>query len=184
MTDPQTAADAAERVQRWLDVREPVAVSDVIATVIPDVGVRSERFPLNASDLAALLAERARMAAELERVRGERDEDVRAVATVARATGLNWISTMAAITALRERFADRIAALAASAAPDATGDTQTAERRADGLRDLTKLEGAQRGSQRDAVCGAPSHRDFGDVVPCELPDGHRYHRNGTREWMP
>ena len=70
-TDPQTAADAAERVQAFLDARASAAVSDVIATVIPDAGRRSERFPLTASDLAELLADRARMAAELEQARGE-----------------------------------------------------------------------------------------------------------------
>jgi len=68
-TDPQTAADAAERVQAFLDARAPFAVSDVIATVIPNAGRRSERFPLTASDLTTLLADRARLAAELEQVR-------------------------------------------------------------------------------------------------------------------
>jgi len=64
-TDPQTAADAAERVQAFLDARASAAVSDVIATVIPDIGARSQRFPLTASDLNVLLA-------ELEQARGER----------------------------------------------------------------------------------------------------------------
>jgi len=68
-TDPQTAADAAERVQAFLDARASAAVSDVIATVIPDIGTTSQRFPLTAGDLAALLADRARLAAELEQAR-------------------------------------------------------------------------------------------------------------------
>lgn len=69
--DPQTAADAAERVQAFLDARAPFAVSDVIATVIPNAGRRSERFPLTASDLTTLLADRVRLEAELEQVRDD-----------------------------------------------------------------------------------------------------------------
>lgn len=101
MTDPQTAADAAERVQRWLDAYDPDAP---------------------APDPATAMYRRAHE--------------------------------------LRTCFAGRLFAagydpaapgVAAGAASDATGDTQTGERRADGQRDLTKLEGPQRGSQGDGA---------------------------------
>ena len=66
MTDPQTAADAAERndvaaarVEAWLEGYNPI---------LPKAAVRSLLW-----ERAELLAERARMAAELEQVRGERD---------------------------------------------------------------------------------------------------------------
>lgn len=54
MTDPQTAADAAERVQRWLDAVQ--AADDRLG-----------------HDLHAVLEDRKRMAAELEQVRTDRD---------------------------------------------------------------------------------------------------------------
>jgi hypothetical protein len=43
-----------------------------------------------------------------------------------------------------------------------------------------------RNRDRGQACGAPAHRDFVGAadVRCELPAGHQFHRNGTREWLP
>lgn len=80
MTDPQTAADAAERndvaaarVQAWLDGHSPIP---------PKGAVRSLLW-----ERAELLADCARMAAELEQVRGERGADL--VAVVAMLDGVD-----------------------------------------------------------------------------------------------
>ncbi len=73
-TDPQTAADAAERVQAFVDGRpwlEPGEPGAIVMTVPDPDRTRGRWLHLYDADLRALLAERARMVAELEQVRGE-----------------------------------------------------------------------------------------------------------------
>lgn len=181
MTDPQTAADAAERMQRWLDA-------------VREHGRRDTGYP-DEDDVDSLLEDRKRMAAELEQVRGERDDDAERIEY---ATDL-LIALARTSPCLQEKGgcithdrylpegsdcphglarafiagakARRSIETTASTAPDATGDTQTAEQRADGERDLTKLEWAQRGSQGDAASGAcewcnPDTYRMGELCNC------------------
>ena len=72
MTDPQTAADAAERVQAFLDAWD---TTEYLAEMTEVAGPFDGVPALTTYDLRALLADRARMAAELEQVRGERAAD-------------------------------------------------------------------------------------------------------------
>ena len=194
MTDPQTAADVAEPIRRLLDRVGPHA--DFC------LSVHTAKLRAFVAEHDALLADRKRMAAELEQVRGKRAAipENRYPGAWAELTG--WVEEavddggpvdaaelLAYMAELQRRereetrelmrsiFGD--AAMTASAVPGATGDTQTAEQRADGLRDLTKLEGPQRGSQGDAaLCLAGIPQEIADRAGlsrdalCALPAGH------------
>lgn len=199
MTDPQTAADAAERVQaepNWWEMPHGIERELAKYDQCEEPGdcdhdhdaaieyMREAELNQLRAERDEAVADRARMAAELEQVRGERaalqrlydgreDDEPHAC----NGGGIMPCSICGEYTPdaeAQKRFQAAVAAdmerarqtgvlaeieawedveTAASAAPDATGDTQTAERRADGLAGLTKLERAQRGSQGDAVDG-------------------------------